>query len=180
MNLNELFVTKMCHDLAGSAGALDNMADLILMDDGFAQDGAALLKETTLTLIARLKFYRALLGLETQIDPELADNYLKTLSSKILLEGVVSKKVHLIFVLLASEILINGGAVQISDEGFVCMGDINISDEKKNILLNREIKPSKPAVVWMWLARWMIENKLNADIYHSNDVFSLRFLSETL
>ena len=180
MTLNEVLVTKMSHDLAGCAGVLDNMADLILMDETFVKEGAPLLKKTTFSLISRLKFFRSLLGLETKIDFDLADNYLKTLSNSVSLEGDVSKKLHLMFVLLAGEILIDGGSLQVNDEGFVCMGKIHVSDEKKFILLNRVTDLSVEHVLWIWLSKWMIENKLKADIYHVNDVFSLRFLSETL
>lgn len=180
MKLEEILVTKMSHDLAGAVGALDNMADLILMDDSFVKEGGMLLKKTTFTLISRLKFFRALLGIETKIDFELADNYLKTLSSPIALEGDISKKLHLMFVLLAVSILIDGGSLQISDEGFVCMGNITISDEKKFHLLNRSTNLNIDNALWVWLSNWMIENKLKADIYHAGDVFSLRFLSETL
>ena len=180
MTLNEILVTKMSHDLAGAAGSLDNMVDLILMDESFIKEGAPLFKKTTLTLISRLKFFRALLGVETKIDFELADNYLKTLSNTIFLEGDVSKKLHLMFVLLAGEILTDGGSLQVSDEGFVCMGNIRISEEKKFLLLNRITDLSIDNAIWIWLSNWMIENKLKADIYHVNDVFSLRFLSENL
>lgn len=180
MTLNEVLVTKMCHDLAGAAGALDNMADLILMDEEFVKESGPLIKKTTLTLISRLKFFRALLGLETKIDFDLVDNYLKTLSKPVTLEGDISKRVHLIFSLMAGEILIDGGSVQISDEGFVCMGNIHISDEKKFTLLNRITDMNIDHVLYIWLSNWMIENKLKADIYHVNDVFSLRFLSESL
>lgn len=180
MTLNEILVTKMCHDIAGSVGALDNMVDLILMDESFVKEGAPLLKKTTFTLISRLKFFRALLGLETKINLDLANNYLKTLLNPITIEGDVSKKLHLIFSLMAGEILIDGGSVQVSDEGFVCMGHINISDEKKFILLNRSTELNIDQVLYVWLSNWMIENKLKADIYHENDVFSLRFLSESL
>ena len=180
MTLNEILVTKMSHDLAGFVGALDNMADLILMDESFVKEGGKVIKETTVKLIARLKFFRALLGLETKIDFELASSYLKTLSNHIHLEGDVNKKIHLIFTLLASEILIDGGSLQVSDEGFVCMGKIFISDEKKFLLLARETNLSVENVFLIYLNHWMIENKLKADIYQADDVFSLRFLSETL
>ena len=110
----------------------------------------------------------------------MADNYLKTLSNPILLEGDVSKKLHLMFVLLAGEILTDGGSLQVSDEGFVCMGNIRISEEKKFLLLNRITDLSIDNAIWIWLSDWMIENKLKADIYHVDDVFSLRFLSENL
>ena len=67
MNLSEVFVTKMCHDLAGSIGVLDNTTELLKMDASFVEEGVDLLKQSTGVLVARLRLYRALVGVDSSI-----------------------------------------------------------------------------------------------------------------
>ena len=105
MKLDEIYVTKMSHDLAGTIGTLGNTVELFEIDASFVKEGTALLKETTRVLTARLKFFRALLGLETEINTEIGTNYLKTMTPLFSINGVICQRLHLAFLMLASEIL---------------------------------------------------------------------------
>lgn len=178
MTLNEIFVTKMCHDLAGSIGTLNNTTELLEIDPSFISEGTALLRQSTAALVARLKFFRALLGLETDIYPELAEIYLQTLPMSITVSGTINKRCHLVFVLLASEILIRGGSVVIGDEGIICSGKaFQLDTEKKAILTGEKIdfKPQYASI--LWLRVWMKENSLRADIFQNEETLTIQFIS---
>ena len=152
MTLNEVYVTKMCHDLAGTIGTLGNTVELFEIDSSFVKEGTSLLKNSTRVLTARLKFFRVLLGLETEITTQVGDDYLKTLAPLFTVNGVVSKRLHLAFLLLASEILVRGGVITLLPDGMKCVGDkILLDHEKQNILLGqiKILKPQYMAVLWI-------------------------------
>ncbi len=179
MTLNEIFVTKMCHDLAGSIGTLNNTTELLEMDSSFVKEGASLLRQTTGVLVARLKFFRALLGLETEIYPEIAQGYLNTLPMSVLIEGSICSRLHLVLTLLGSEILIRGGTLQVDNDGLICNGkSFLLDEEKKAVLLGEktEFKPQYASV--LWLRVWMKEHNLKALLFQNEDVFSIRLVSE--
>ncbi|MBQ8251264.1 MAG: hypothetical protein IJY92_05075 [Alphaproteobacteria bacterium] len=178
MNLNEIFVTKMCHDLAGSIGVLDNTTELLKMDSSFVEEGTDLLKQSTGVLVARLRLYRALLGLNSPITLDIALKYLDTLPMPISLMGQVQKKEHLIFVLMASEILVRGGSVELGENNFVCSGKSLFLDEtKKKILLENEQNEKPQYAVVLWLQDWMKKNNLKVEIFQNEEALSMRFLS---
>ncbi len=175
--LDKIFVTKMCHDLAGTIGTLNNTTELLAIDTSFVNDGIGLLKQSTSVLVARLKFFRALLGLDMEINADIAKSYLETLPMIISVEGIINKREHLAFVLLASEILIRGGHLQIGETGFVCTGKTLLLDEvKKRILLDGlfEAKPQYAAA--LWLSDWMNKNNTKAEIFQNEEALSVRFL----
>lgn len=152
MTLNEVYVTKMCHDLAGTIGTLGNTVELFEIDSSFVKEGTSLLKNSTRVLSARLKFFRALLGLDTEITTQIGDNYLKTMAPLFTLNGVVSTRLHLALLLLASEILIRGGVITLMPDGMKCSGDKILFDtDKQDILFGRTqtLKPQYMAVLWI-------------------------------
>ena len=179
--LNEIFVTKMCHDLAGTIGTLSNTTELLEMDDSFVETGIGLLKQSTGVLVARLKFFRALLGLETEISADVARGYLETLPMTISLEGIVNSREHLVYVLLASEILIRGGILQITEQGFVCTGKTVLLDEVKRKIILENADVQKPQyMAALWLREWMKQNHLKAEIFQNEEALSFRFLTESV
>ena len=177
MNLSEIFVTKMCHDLAGNIGVLDNTTELLRMDSSFIDEGVSLLKQSTATLVARLRFYRALLGVETAINADLAIKYLDTLPMPITLTGQIKAREHLVFVLFATEVLIRGGIVDINENGFVCTGKGFFLDAVKKKILTEGCLEEKPQyAVTLWLFDWMTKNDLKAEIFQNEETLSIRFL----
>ena len=178
MILNEIFVTKMCHDLAGTIGVLDNTTELLKMDTSFIKEGTDLLKQSTSVLVARLRMYRSLLGLNSSITLDTALKYLDTLPMPISLIGQVQKKEHLIFVLLASEILIRGGHIELTENGFVCTGKgLFLEETKKEILLENKQNEKPQYAVVLWLKDWMEKNNLKVEIFQNEEALSMRFLS---
>lgn len=179
MTLNELFVTKMCHDLAGSIGTLNNTTELLDMDASFVKESTALLKQSTAVLVARLKFFRALLGLETPIDIEIAQDYLKTLSMPIIIEGKVETRLHLILALLASEILIRGGRVLIEERGMTCTGKgLLLNTEKRKMLQDGtlDFKPQYAAVLWVRV--FMKEHHQKIEIFENEEALTIQLVVE--
>ncbi len=152
MSLNEVYVTRMSHDLAGTIGTLGNTVELFEIDSSFVKEGTSLLKESGRILASRLKFFRALLGLETEITNVIGDNYLKTMVPLFTINGTVSTRLHLAFLLLASEILVRGGIVTLLPDGMKCSGDKILCDsEKQDILKDGEMimKPQYMAALWI-------------------------------
>lgn len=179
MTLNEILVTKMCHDLAGSIGTLSNTTELLDVDPSFVKEGTALLKQSTAVLVSRLKFFRALLGLETDIYPELARGYLQTLPMPVIVTGKVCSRLHLVFVLLASEILIRGGSVEIGDEGIICNGKAFQLDQEKRAVLTGEKLDFKPQYASiLWLRVWMKEHHLKVDIFQNEETLTIQLIPD--
>lgn len=170
MTLNEVYMTKVSHDLAGTIGTLGNTIELFEIDETFVQDGIALLKNSSRVLTARLKFFRAFLGLETEITNEIADNYLKTSVAECCINGVVNNRLSLAFVLLASECLIRGGIISVSQNRYTFSGDKIILDEfKTQILTGGEyiLKPQYMAV--LWIREWLNSQHKNIHVHASEN-----------
>ena len=160
MSLYEVYTTKMCHDLAGVIGTLGNTIECMEIDDTFLTDGIGLLKNSGKVLTVRLKFFRALLGLDTSINTELAEQYLQTYSSPFTIQGEVCNRLALAFVLLGAECLIRGGTITITDERFCFEGKQIIWDESKQKILTgieQILKPQYTAV--LWISEWLKDNR---------------------
>ena len=165
MNLNEVYMTKVSHDLAGTIGTLGNTIELFEIDETFIQDGIDLLKNSSRVLSARLKFFRAFLGLETEITKELAENYLKTSVASFSVNGEVNSRISLAFVLLASECLVRGGTIIVSSDGCKFVGDKIIFEETKQQILTGGdyiLKPQYTSV--LWIREWLNEQRKNIKI----------------
>lgn len=64
IDLTQGLVAKLCHDLSGVLGAVNNSIDFLRMDDDRTKDKAlALLHSSAAQSIARLQFYRKAYGL---------------------------------------------------------------------------------------------------------------------
>lgn len=156
MSLYEVYTTKMCHDLAGVIGTLGNTIECMEIDDTFLTEGIGLLKNSGKVLTARLKFFRALLGLNTSITPELAEQYLQTYTPSFIIQGMVCNRLALAFILLGAECLIRGGTITITEDQFCFEGTQIIWDESKQKILTgieQILKPQYMAVLWIneWL-----------------------------
>ena len=84
MTLLEAIVVKISHDLAGGIGAMASTTELMEIDPTFVSEAGGMLKQNSLMLMARLRFYRALFGAETkEINATIVSDYLKTWGQKI-------------------------------------------------------------------------------------------------
>ena len=177
MTLNEVYVTKMCHDLAGTIGTLGNTVELFEIDPSFVKEGTSLLKNSARVLSARLKFFRALLGLDTEITTKIGDEYLKTTAPLFTINGVVSTRLQLAFLLLASEILIRGGVITLLPDGMKCSGDkILLDAEKRAVLLGQMqiLKPQYMAV--LWICDYLSHQKQTVSIDQTDDAIIFRII----
>lgn len=87
-----MLLTKLCHDLAGALGAVNNGIEFMEMNDNpeLADKATELVKSNALEAVDKLKFYRYLYGI-SKTDGEgdfsevktLADNYFKITNHKI-------------------------------------------------------------------------------------------------
>ena len=78
MNLTEAIVVKISHDLAGGIGAMASTTELMEIDPTFVNEAGSMLRQNSLMLMARLRFYRALFGAETkEINATIITDYLK-------------------------------------------------------------------------------------------------------
>lgn len=115
-------MTRVSHDLAGSLGALFNTVELLEADPSFLSDALPLLKETIFIVNKRLQFFRAAFGTNAPIPEELATNYLKTLSMPIHLEGKADTRFKLLLVMIAGDVLIRGGRIDLSEHALTATG----------------------------------------------------------
>ncbi len=131
IRLAELLCARLCHDLAGPAGAIANGAELMGEDDpGMAQEAAALMAGAASQLSNRLRFFRAAFGWEGGAAKDLAEagriaaDFLAPLPGqppRIVLEGPTGtdpgpgglKLLH-ILTLLGSEALPRGGRLTLT------------------------------------------------------------------
>ncbi len=159
MTLNEVYVTKMSHDLSGIIGTLHNTAELAEMDSEFVAEGLLLLKNSADVLAARLKFFRALLGSDTKIDSAVAVQYLSTITAMFHINGVVENRLSLAFVLLATECLLRGGTITFLPDAVTFSGETVVLDSiKENILCAKEQVLNPQYMAALWISNWMKAN----------------------
>ena len=153
MTLDELIMTRVSHDLAGICGALYNTAELLEIDETFGSDAGPLIKSSTAALTARLKFFRALFGLDgAPLDNEIADKYLQTLSASFELKGNVSNRMQLAGILICADMMIRGGRIEVTQTGVSGIGNIKKSDQLSRVLSGNfeEIEPKLAPVAWLY------------------------------
>lgn len=115
MTLTEAIVVKISHDLAGGIGAMASTTELMEIDPTFVSEAGSMLKQNSLMLMARLRFYRALFGAETkEINATIVSDYLKTWGQKITFEGVVENRLQLSLVAVGIIFLVQGGTLTLT------------------------------------------------------------------
>lgn len=148
-NLNtELLCTRLSHDIIGNIGAVANAVELLEEGDmDFMEDIKSILKTSSQTLAARLKFFRMAFGLnnsnldDLSVVKQTAQDYLLTIGNKdfpISLEFDVKqsklRKQALQMIMVISDIIIRGGNIKvIENEGILTVSisaDTKISTDK--------------------------------------------------
>ena len=86
LDFSEMLLTKLCHDLAGALGAVDNGIEFLEMNANpdLKEKAMELVKDNSQEAVTKLKFYRFLYGVsksDGEVDFKevkiLADNYFK-------------------------------------------------------------------------------------------------------
>jgi hypothetical protein len=153
MTLSELIMTRISHDLAGICGALYNTAELLEIDETFVSDAGPLIKSSTGALTARLKFFRALFGLEgAPIDNDIVDKYLQTLSARFELKGRVNNRMQLAGILICADMMIRGGQIDVRDSVVSGCGLIKENAQLSMVLSGNfeGIEPKLAPVAWLY------------------------------
>ena len=152
MTLNELIMTRVSHDLAGICGALYNTAELLEIDETFGAEAGPLIKSSTGALTARLKFFRALFGLDgAPLDNDIVNNYLHTLSASFDLKGKVYNRMQLAGILICADMMIRGGQIDIKENSVSGVGSVKVHDRLSDVLKGKTdgIDPKLAPVAWL-------------------------------
>ena len=126
----ELVCTRLSHDMAGNIGAVANAVELLEEGDlDFLDDIKSILKHSSQTLAARLKFFRMVFGLDNanldsaETVAQTARDYLASLGNKdypIGLDFAVNmpqnRKPALRLIMILADVLIRGGEIRVSDK----------------------------------------------------------------
>ncbi len=179
MDLLPFLITKISHDISGCAGTVLNTSELLMLEQNVDTEILSLLNQGAKNLIARLKFFRCILGLKTEINNGIADNYLKTLSVPFTLEGTVQTPVDLAVVLLLSELLIRGGTIRLTPAGATATGPrIKDISAVQHIFDGTDKTPVEETGFIFWLRdQWAHQNR-QGNLAVSENVVSLTVLEK--
>ena len=167
MTLNELIMTRVSHDLAGICGALYNTAELLEIDETFGAEAGPLIKSSTGALTARLKFFRALFGLDgAPLDNDIVNNYLHTLSASFDLKGNVCNRMQLAGILICADMMIRGGQIDVRENSVSGVGSIKVHDRLSDVLKGKTdgIDPKLAPVAWLFAYRQKNNGVLKVNI----------------
>ena len=159
MTLTEAIVVKMSHDLAGGIGAMASTTELMEIDPTFVNEAGSMLKQNSLMLMARLRFYRALFGAETkEINATIISDYLKTWGQKIIFEGVVENRLQLSLVAVGIILLVQGGTITLTGNTMILKGcEVTARPEFLATLEGNMVTPSTETVEAEWLMQQLKE-----------------------
>ena len=165
MTLDELIMTRVSHDLAGIIGALHNTAELLELDPNFAAESGTIIKTSTSTLMARLKFFRAIFGLDgAPLNTQIVQDYLKTLSAEFVLTGTITSRIQAVAVLICADTMFRGGHIDISSHTVSGTGQIK-SDASLIRALSGDLDNIPPKLApAVWLAKQPQSSPVSADI----------------
>ncbi len=140
-NITELVCTRLSHDIIGNIGAVANAVELLEEGDiDFMDDIKSILKTSSSTLAARLKFFRMAFGLNNaNIEDELlvkniAQEYLYTLGNKDFpinlyfdVDDASKRKDALLMMMILADIIIRGGNIEVYYKNSCLVVQINAS-----------------------------------------------------
>ncbi len=123
-NISELICTRISHDLIGNIGAVANAVELLEEGDmDFLPDIHSILKISSVTLSARLKFFRMAFGVgnanieDTALVKKTINEYLATIGGKtpplanINFNNTKYSKAIMLGVMALADLLIRGGTI---------------------------------------------------------------------
>ena len=123
MTLSAHLITYLIHDLVSPLTALTSTLDLAQMEDDFwTTGGEEIIQKSAQSLKARIRFFRALWGLEGPFEDAVASNYLKTLSIPVSLVGTAKTQIQLGAILLGIQLLPLGGTLVLTPTGLKIQG----------------------------------------------------------
>ena len=161
MNLTEAIVVKISHDLAGGIGAMASTTELMEIDPTFVSEAGTMLKQNSLMLMARLRFYRALFGAETkEINSNIVSDYLQTWGQKIDFKGTVENRLQLSLVAVGIILLVQGGTLSLSGNQLTLKGNEIVARPDFQMALEGKTSPIIPETLEAhWLLTQLSEQK---------------------
>lgn len=151
--ITQLIMTRVSHDLAGIIGAIHNTTELLEIDPSFSTEAGPVIKNSTTTLSARLKLFRALFGTNTKtIEPHLITDYVKTLSASFELIGHPTTREQASAILICCDLMIYGGTITIQERQVIGNGTIKTENALTDIMVGKldETTPPKWApAAWL-------------------------------
>lgn len=176
MSLSELIMTRVSHDLAGISGALFNTAELLELDPSFGNEAGGLLKETTGNLLARLRLFRALFGVESkEITTALAVDYFKTMSALIKIEGKIETRLQLGMVIVAAEGLIRGGTIRVLGSEVIAEGQVHLDDMSRSVMEDKEVEAGPRQAILLWLKEYARQKKSSLFFESTENKIQIRY-----
>ena len=152
--ITELVCTRISHDIIGNIGAVANAVELLEEGDlDFLDDIKSILKNSSQTLTARMKFFRMAFGIDNNNleDKKLVENmardYLKTIGNKDFpiglsfdVQSTKRCKPALLMIMILADLLIRGGDIKVEEQKGVITASIEttakISTDKLQKLEN--------------------------------------------
>ena len=178
MNLTEAIIVKVSHDLAGGIGAMASTTELMEIDPSFVNEAGGMLKQNSLMLMARLRFYRALFGAETkEINASIIMDYLKTWGQKITFEGVIENRLQLSLVTVGIILLVQGGTLSLDGNQLTLKGKEITARPDFQLALEGKDSPITPETVEAhWLIQQLKENKqrLKINLKSSSGILEIK------
>ena len=161
MTLTEAIVVKISHDLAGGIGAMASTTELMEIDPTFVSEAGSMLKQNSLMLMARLRFYRALFGAETkEINTSVITDYLKTWGQKLDFKGTIENRLQLSLVAVGIILLVRGGTLSLTGNQLTLKGnEITARPDFQSALEGKDSSVTPETVEAHWLIQQLKEQK---------------------
>lgn len=163
-------MTRISHDLAGICGALYNTAELLEIDETFATDAGPLVKSSATALISRLKFFRALFGLDgAPLNNDVAEKYLQTLSAPFELIGEVKTRSQLAAILICADMMIRGGKIEVEENKVSGCGHTKISEQLPLALKGQidGMDPKMAPAIWLYMNTKKNNSMVSLNVFES-------------
>lgn len=183
-DMTELSCTRVIHDLAGDVGSISNALEMLDDDPTELEDSILLIRESSRTLSARLKFFRLAFGLKNAAPKEMTtlqviiENYLKTVCNPenpihitFHLQNISLYKIVLLSVMALADTCIKGGHIDVTEKedglSFVLTSDFKLSESKlQNIIQSSKGERSEdnPALIAPVFYLQNLLHAVNADM----------------
>lgn len=157
LNLSQLIVSRLCHDLVGVAGAINSGLELAGTEGVEKSDALDLVEKSARQITCRLSFFRAAFGTSSGKNfssaKSIVENYLSEGKTELvwpeLSEDAADEfmsdsalKIMLLLILTASECLLRGGKVSVQLASLPEGAGIAIEAEGVTACLREDIKLS--------------------------------------
>ena len=192
LNIAELIITKLCHDLAGPIGGINNGVEMLNEDDESLKDTALeLLNMSSGEALSRLQFFRFAYGTvdtESSVSIEniklLVNNFFNIAKSKPVweisegVENFTKKHAKLLVnsILTVSTFMLKGGEIiiKIKSVGFSISGKsekIKVDERIKSIFDNTFNSELDEKAIQPYLTKTLLDNFSNGYSFENSENF---------